>query len=141
MKKDNTKKSTKTQKAKQPKTYNSYAYELKRKVVHEIMEGILTKEEALFRYGIKSRQSINLWIKKYASLNYQPNKNYGMKESPQQQIKRLRAQIEELEEEKIILNIAIDIADQEFKTHIRKKFLPQQLAKFKKHKKSADEKK
>jgi len=112
---------------------NQYSYGLKRKVVDEIMKGILTKEEALGRYGIRSRQSINNWINQYSSLNYREEKNYGMKKSPSEQIKELKARIEELEEDKIILNIAIDIADEEFGTEIRKKHLPQQLKRSKKH--------
>ena len=64
-----------------------------------------------------------------------------MKESPEEKIKRLQAEIEALEEEKIILNIAIDIADEQFNAQIRKKFLPQQLAKFRKHKSNKEGKK
>jgi len=120
---------------------NNYAYGLKRKVVDEILKGILTKEEALIRYGIRSRQSINYWIKKYGTLNYRINKKYGMKESPAEKIKRLEAEIESLKEEKIILNIAIDIADEQFNAEIRKKYLPQQLEKFKKHRRYKEGKK
>ena len=123
------------------RAYNFYSYGLKRKVVSQIMEGILTKEEALLRYGIRSRQSINSWIKKYSSLNYRTAKNYGMKESPEEKIKRLEAENASLKEDKIILNIAIDIADEQFNAQIRKKYLPQQLAKYKKHKTKKDVKK
>ena len=45
--------------------YNKYSYALKRKVVNDIMKGILTKEEAMLKYGIRSRQSINDWLNKY----------------------------------------------------------------------------
>ena len=110
-----------------------YSYALKRKIVSEIMEGILSKEEALMRYGIRSRQSINYWLKQYSLLNYRKQKDYGMKESPAEKIKRLEKEIELLKEEKIILNIAIDIADEDHKTNIRKKYLPQQLSAYKKH--------
>ena len=57
-----------------------------------------------------------------------------MKQSPEEKIKELQARIEELENAKIVLNIAIDIADEEFGTEIRKKYLPQSLAASKKHK-------
>ena len=141
MKKKNNKNFTKEGLSPKGKASYFYSYALKRKVVDEIMKGVLTKEEALIRYGIRSRQSINYWIKKYSSLNYIINKDYGMKESPKEKIKRLEAEIESLKEEKIILNIAIDIADEEFKTQIRKKYLPQQLKKFKKHKSHKGERK
>jgi hypothetical protein len=57
-----------------------------------------------------------------------------MKQSPEEKIKELEARIEELENAKIVLNIAIDIADEEFGTQIRKKYLPQSLAASKMHK-------
>ena len=131
MKKQNNKKSTKKRKnlARQ-----KYAYGLKRKVVHEILRGILSKEEAMLRYGIRSRQSINYWISQYGLLNYRNQKNYGMKQSPEEKIKELQLRIEELENRVIVLNTAIDIADEELKTEIRKKYLPQRLAAYKKHK-------
>ena len=131
MKNNNNKSSTKPAKK---RYYNKYAYALKRRVVNNILLGIISKEEAMLKYNIRSRQSINYWLSKYSSLNYRNQKNYGMKEAPNENIKRLEAEIETLSEDKIILNMAIDIADEEFKTNIRKKFLPQQLKDFKKHK-------
>ena len=63
-----------------------------------------------------------------------------MKQSPEEKIKELQARIEELENAKIVLNIAIDIADEEFGTQIRKKYLPQSLAAAKKHKTAKNKK-
>ena len=131
MKKSNKKISTNSIKK---RTYNKYSYALKRKIVNDILKGILSKEEAMLRYGIRSRQSINYWLSKYGLLNYRNQKYYGMKQSPEEKIKELEARIEELENAKIVLNIAIDIADEEFGTEIRKKYLPQSLAASKKHK-------
>jgi transposase-like protein len=131
MKKSNKKISTNSEKK---RTYNKYSYALKRKIVNDILKGILSKEEAMLRYGIRSRQSINYWLSKFGLLNYRHQKNYGMKQSPEEKIKELQARIEELENAKIVLNMAIDIADEQFGTQIRKKFLPQSLAAAKKHK-------
>jgi len=131
MKKRNKKISTNSKKK---RTYTKYSYALKRKIVNDILKGILSKEEAMLRYGIRSRQSINYWLSKYGLLNYRNQKNYGMKQSPEEKIKELEARIEELENAKIVLNVAIDIADEEFGTQIRKKYLPQSLAASKKHK-------
>ena len=116
MKNKNNRSSTKSNKK---RTYNKYSYALKRRVVNDILKGILSKEEAMLRYTIKSRQSINYWISKYGLLNYRSQKNYGMKQSPEEQIKELKARIEDLENTKIILNMAIDIADEQFNTQIR----------------------
>ena len=121
MKKTNKRISTKREKTRH---YNKYAYALKRKIVNDILKGILSKEEAMLRYGIRSRQSINYWISKYGLLNYRNQKNYGMKQTPQERIKELQMRVEELENAQIVLNIAIDIADEEFGTQIRKKASP-----------------
>ena len=91
------------------------------------MKGILSKEEAMLKYGIRSRQSINDWLNKYSLLNYRNQKNYGMKQSPEEKIKELKARIEELETDKIILNTVIDIADEMFNADIRKPCLPLDL--------------
>ena len=131
MKKTNKRISTKREKK---RTYTKYTYALKRKIVNDILKGILSKEEAMLRYGIRSRQSINYWISKYGLLNYRNQKNYGMKQTPQERIKQLQMRVEELENGQIVLNTVIDIADEEFGTQIRKKYLPQQLAGSKKHK-------
>lgn len=125
--KKNVKKSTKK------KRYKHYPYALKRQVVHEILTGFLSREEAMLRYGIKSRQVINYWISKYSLLTYSEQKDYGMKQSPKEKNKELLAKIEELQEALMILNTAIDISDQEHGTQIRKKYLPQQLTGSKKH--------
>ena len=130
MKKNNNKSSTKSAKK---RYYNKYAYALKRRVVNDILLGIISKEEAMLKYNIRSRQSINYWLSKYSSLNYRNQKKYGMKESPEEKIKQLKAEISDLQTDKMILNSVIDWADGEFKTNIRKKLLPQQLKDFKKH--------
>jgi hypothetical protein len=94
----------------------------------------------MLRYGIRSRQSINYWLSKYGLLNYRKQKNYGMKQSPEEKIKELQARIEELENAQFVLNIAIDIADETMGTQIRKKYLPQSLAAAKKHKTAKNKK-
>lgn len=133
MKKKNNKSFAKDGLSPKGNAYNFYSFALKRRVVNEILLGIISKEEAMLKYGIRSRQSINYWLSKYSSLNYRNQKNYGMKESPQEKIKRLEAEVFDLQNDKIILNSVIDWADKEFNTSIRKKLLPQQLKDFKKH--------
>ena len=84
MKKANKRISTKAEKK---RTYTKYSYAIKRKIANDLLKGILSKEEAMLRYGIRSRQSINYWISKYGLLNYRNQKNYGMKQTPQERIK------------------------------------------------------
>lgn len=128
MKNKRTKKTTKKKKRK------FYSYALKRKIVNEIMLGITTKQEAKLKYAISSTQSINYWIRKYASLNYDRDKIYPMKKTPAERIKELEARIKELEDDKFILNTTNDVIDDLYKTDIRKKYLLQSLKKFRKNK-------
>ena len=46
------------------------------------------------------------------------------KQPPRKKINELEAKIKRLEQEKMILNRAIDIADEQFGANIRKKYLP-----------------
>ena len=141
MKKKNNKSDTNSVKKNRKRVYNNYSYDLKRRIVNDILKGIISKEEAMLKYGIRSRQSINYWLSKYSLLNYRNQKNYGMKESLEEKVKRLEARNEELENSVIVLNTVIDVADELFKTNIRKKHLPQQLKDFKKHRSVKREKK
>ena len=43
--------------------------------------------------------------------------------TPYSEIQELKARIKQLEKEKIVLNTAIDVADEMYNTNIRKKFL------------------
>ena len=52
------------------------------------------------------------------------------KQPPRKKINNLEARIKRLEQEKMILNRAIDIADEQFGTNIRKKYLPLSQAAF-----------
>jgi len=107
--------------------YNKYSYALKRKIVYEVEKGQKSIHQAKLEYGIKGNSLIYAWIKKYGLLNYEPDKEYKMKQSPQEKIKELLNKIEQLELEK---DIFFDISEafQEQGVDV-KKFLPEQLKK------------
>lgn len=107
--------------------YNKYSYALKRKIVYEIENGSKSINQARLDYGIKGKSLIYTWVKKYGLLNYQPDKEYKMKQSPQEKIKELQKQIEQLELEKDIM-FDIQEAFEEEGVDV-KKFLPEQLKK------------
>lgn len=133
MKRNNNKSDKKDTSKKKKRIHNKYSYALKRRVVNDILLGIISKEEAMHKYSIRSRQSINYWLNKYGLMNYDKNKKYDKTQSPEERIKELEAKVYELESDKIILNMVIDIADEQFNTNIRKKHLPQQSKDYKKH--------
>lgn len=104
-----------------------YSYGLKRKIVYEVEQGILSKNQAKEKYGIRGKSLIYSWIKKYGLLYYNPKKGYKMKQSPQERIKELQIRIEELELDKDIL-LDIQEAFEEEGVDV-KKYLPEQLKK------------
>jgi len=82
--------------------------------------------QARIHYDIRGKTLINSWIKKYGLLFYNPKQNYDMVESPEQTIKRLKLEKEQLQLEKDILLDIQQIYIKEYGVDA-KKFLSQQL--------------
>jgi transposase len=100
----------------------SLAFELQ--VVDEVAKGLLNQDQAQRKYGIQGNATILDWLRKHGRLNwYQINLMTG-KTTPQSKIRELEKKIKRLEAEKLILNTAIDIADEMFDTNIRKSTCP-----------------
>src|SRR4051812_13046038 len=93
------------------------------RIVSEVEKGELSYKEAQMKYGIQGRSTVLVWLRKHGSLDWQTNQMKG-KKTPGQQIRELEKKVKRLEAEKLILNKAIDIADEMFDTNIRKKYLP-----------------
>ena len=105
------------------KEYQKYNFEHKLFVIDQIKNGQISVNYASKKYNI-SRSSINYWIKKYATFA-QNNKTM----SKNQEIKKLKERIEELE---FVKDFQQDIiADMELITgaNLSKKCLPKTLAK------------
>lgn len=105
------------------RTCRDYSLSFKLRVVDEVEKGQLSYKEAQHKYGIQGRSTVLVWLRKHGSLDWKRNAMKG-KKTPQQQIKELEKKIRRLEAEKLILNTAIDIADEMLDTNIRKKYLP-----------------
>ncbi len=107
------------------KKYTWYSYAVKRRLVHDVLTGLRTIEDARQVYGIRSKSVIYTWIKKYGLLTYNSNKEYQMKKSPNERIKELQMRIEELELEKDLLMDLTEAYEEEGVDV--KKYLPEQL--------------
>ena len=104
------------------KSYKKVGFELKLFVIAQIQNGQISANHAAKKYDI-SRSSIQYWIKKYSTLE---QKKLGM--SKQDEIKKLKEKIEELE---FVKDFQQDIiADMELITGVdmSKKSLPKTLA-------------
>ncbi len=120
------------------RTQKDYSLSFKLQVVQEIEQGLLTRTQALDKYGIQARSTIRTWLKKYGKFDYDYTINQTMSKTPEQRILELEQQVKLLEKQKaraehladradkkaILFDMMIDIAEEEFNIPIRKKSVP-----------------
>ena len=95
----------------------------KLQVVEEVERGELSQLAACRKYGIQGRSTILTWLRKHGRLNWYQNTTMTKKPTPNKKIAELEKKIKRLEAEKVILNMAIDVADETLNTDIRKNIL------------------
>lgn len=105
-------------------TYQGYSYAFKKSVLAEVENGLISINQASIRYQI-SRSTIQQWMKKYGNLDKKLRDMGG--KSAKQEIQELRKQIKKLKTQKIILETAIEIVEDEYGVDVKKKFLPPAL--------------
>ncbi len=104
------------------RTQRDYSLPFKLMVVSEVEQGEVSYKEAQRKYGIQGRSTVLTWCRKHGRLDWRINQMRD-RATPQQKIRELEKKLKRLEQEKEILNRAIDIADTQLKTDIRKKYL------------------
>jgi len=123
------------------RTQKSYSMAFKLQVVGEVERGEVTISEAHRKYGIQGSHTVGIWMRKYGSFDVeytiQPK---AMSKSKEQQLFELEQKVILLERQKAALekqleisdrkvlffDMMIDIAEEEFKIPLRKKFSPEQ---------------
>ena len=111
------------------KEYQKVSFELKLMIIDQIQNGQISVNYAAKSYNV-SRSSIDYWLKKYSTLE---QKNRGM--SKQDEIKKLKDKIEELEFIKEFQRDYIANLENLSGLDLAKKHLPEELAKeIEKHK-------
>ena len=106
------------------RTQKDYSLAFKLQIIDEVEKGLLTYKQSQKKYGIQGRTTVLIWLRKHGKLDWQSKTPMKKKAPPKTYISQLEAKIKHLEQEKEILNAAIDIADDTLKTDIRKKYLP-----------------
>jgi transposase-like protein len=101
-----------------------YSYGFKKQVIEEIENGLISMNQAAKKYKVY-RSTIQRWFQKMGNFEKRLRAMGG--KSPRQEISALRRKIKELEQEKEILDFAIDMLQEESGVDIRKKFLPESL--------------
>jgi len=105
------------------KTYQKFSFDLKLSVIDQINNGQISVNHASKKYNI-SRSSITYWLKKLSNFE---QKSKTM--SKNDQIKKLKERIEELEFVKDFQQIIIADFENITDEHLSKKSLPEALAK------------
>ena len=105
------------------RTQKDYSLAFKLQLIEEIEKGVLSYKQAQKKYGIQGRSTVLVWLRKHGRLDWKSKLPMKDKAPPKKRITDLEAKIKRLEEEKEILNRAIDIADDMLNTNIRKKYL------------------
>lgn len=105
------------------RTQKDYSLSFKLKIVEEVEKGEKTYKEAQREYGIQGRSTVLVWLRKHGRLNWIKENPMKNNPTPQTKIRALEKEIEKLKKEKEVLQLAIDIAEEELKVPIRKKYL------------------
>jgi len=105
------------------RTQKDYSLPFKLQVIEEVEKGQLSYKQAQRKYGIQGRSTVLVWLRKHGSLEWKTDNPMKGKETPYQKIRELEKQLKRLQKEKEILNKAIEIADQQMGTDIKKKYL------------------
>ena len=105
------------------RTQKDYSLAFKLQVVNEVEKGFLTYIQAQKKYGILGKSTVLQWLRKHGQLNWYSGDVVKKNNAPFREIQELKLKIKQLEKEKIVLNTAIDVADEMFSIDIRKKFL------------------
>jgi transposase len=109
------------------RTQRDYSLAFKLQVIDEVEKGYCTYREAQKKYQIQGRSTVLTWLRKHGRLdwtNINPMGKTG--KTPAQRIRELELALKRAKEDNQILHIAIDIADEQLGTDIRKKYLPKQ---------------
>ena len=106
----------------QRKTQKDYSLAFKLEIVDAVEKGELTYKQAQLRYGIQGKSTVLVWLRKHGRLDWKESETMK-RDTPNKKIKELEKKLKRLEQEKEVLNRAIDIADSQFHTDIRKKYL------------------
>lgn len=112
------------------RTQRDYSLAFKLQVVREIERGELNFDQADRKYGIKGHCTVSKWVRKYSNFNWKELPCIMQKDkTPEQRIKELEELLAKEKEKVLVLNTAIDIANEMLNTDIRKKYLPEQSKK------------
>jgi transposase-like protein len=114
------------------RTQRDYSMAFKLHVISEVEKGEKTYKQAQKQYGIQGRSTVLVWLRKHGTLDWSKPSTKSItymskqKETPAQEIKRLKRELEDEKLKSMVLNKMIDTADNVYGISIRKKYLSKQ---------------
>lgn len=117
-----------------PKGENQHEHAFRRWLVREIESGRLTVGSALERFdfgSVNPERLLKSWLQRYSSpvlltLPVMTEKERQQSQALEKRLKALEKQLELAQMKNIALETMIDVAEEQLKTPIRKKFGPKQ---------------
>jgi transposase len=103
-----------------------YSESFKIKIVKEVEHGLLTKEHARKRYGIKGKSAVLYWCRKYGRENYpimksKNTKNPSIIDEKDKKIIELETRLKESQLKIDALESLIEVANEQYGTDLKKK--------------------
>ena len=122
------------------RTQRDYTLAFKLAVVESVEKGDMTYKQAQEIYGIQGNSTVLKWLRKHGRQDWSiPLKNYKSppkaSETPAQKIKRLEKELRDEKLRNLLYEEMIRIADEQYGTSLKKKFLTKQLEAYRKNKK------
>ena len=122
------------------RSQKDYSMSFKMQVVQEVECGALSIRGALRKYGIQGNATVNTWLRKYGTFDWENQTPSNMPKSQEQKIMELEQKVKLLEKQKaflerqvetadkkaIIFDMMISLAEKEYNIPIRKKCSPEQ---------------
>lgn len=122
------------------RTQKDYSMSFKLQVVQEVEQTGISLSAVSAKYGIQGGDTVRQWIKKFGTFNREYQRSIAMERTKDQYLLELEQKIKVLEQQKATLekqvhdselkvafvDLLVDMAEEEFKIPIRKKFLPGQ---------------
>ena len=122
------------------RTQRDYTLSFKLQVVTEIENGELSTHGACRKYGIQSRSTVEMWLRKHGTFDWENQTPSNMPKSESQKLLELEQEVKLLKKQKaflekqversdkksIIFDMMINIAEKEYNIPIRKNSLPEQ---------------
>ena len=122
------------------RTQKDYSMSFKLQVVQEVEQGLLSVSVAKRKYGIQGSHTVTTWLRKYGTFDWENQTPSNMPKSQEQKILELEQKVKLLEKQKkflehqvdradrkaVLFDMMIELAEEEFKIPIRKKYLPEQ---------------